>query len=119
MICKKCQEDGKESFVLLGTSVSTAAYFQSFYDNNGAFHGHDGNVLKTEYTCTNGHTWSEVHRNSCWCGWPDAGITPPNLGEVKVGNVRLGSPVGVELLEINQTQPINNISSFTVTNEIT
>ena len=75
MICQECKAEGKKSRVEVGVTSRTAAYYAPFYDEEGKYHDHDGNVGSTRYSCSNGHQWSESSRSSCWCGWPNKDTT--------------------------------------------
>lgn len=72
MKCPECIAEGKKSMVYPGISVKSAVYYPSFYDTDGKMHTHDGNTVTTNYTCSEGHEWTERTTGSCWCGWPDA-----------------------------------------------
>ncbi len=69
--CPGCKKQGLKSKVYPGLSSTTLAYYPPFYDEEGNYHNHDGNTTTTEYTCSNGHKWTEETTGSCWCGWPD------------------------------------------------
>ena len=70
MICQKCKEQGLKSKVYSGGGSTTLMYCPPFYDEDGHYHCHDSNTTTAEYSCSNGHTWTEHHRGTCWCGWP-------------------------------------------------
>jgi hypothetical protein len=42
---------------------------QNFYDGEGRHHYHDPNTHTVNYSCSNGHQWTEKTSGSCWCGW--------------------------------------------------
>ena len=69
MICPECKKEGLKSRVYVGPSTSTLMYCEPFYDEDGKLHIHDLNMRTTNYSCSNGHTWSENHSGKCWCGW--------------------------------------------------
>lgn len=70
MICPQCKEQGLKSMVYPGPSRTTLLYCQPFYDEKGKYHDHDMNTTTTSYQCSNGHSWEEKNKKSCWCGWP-------------------------------------------------
>ena len=65
MKCPECVRDGERSIVTIGPGYSTLAYAAPFYDEEGRHHHHDPNVHTSEYSCSRGHSWAEVHRGSC------------------------------------------------------
>jgi len=69
MICPECKKSGLKSTVYPHGSSTTLMYCQPFYDEDGNFHYHDFNTTTTDYSCSNGHRWSESHKGKCWCGW--------------------------------------------------
>ena len=66
-ICPQCKEVGLKSTVYPG--ITTAMYCQPFYDEDGNFHDHGDNTATSEYSCSNGHKWTESPKGKCWCGW--------------------------------------------------
>lgn len=72
MICATCKADGKKSRVYIGWSRSTLMHFTPYYDENGAYHYHDRNTTTTDYSCSEGHQWSEGAKPKCAsCDWPN------------------------------------------------
>jgi len=70
MICPYCQEAGEKSCVYPSAyGFSTAMYCQPYYDEEGKYHNHDSNSHSTPYTCSKGHSWTEIAGNKCQCGW--------------------------------------------------
>ena len=69
--CPECKVEGLWSTVYGGAGEITAAYYRSFYDDDGRYHHHDGNTMTSYYECSQGHSWIEYSTGSCWCGWPD------------------------------------------------
>ena len=69
MICSECKEQGLKSKVYPGTSSATLMWCPPFYDEEGNFHNHDANTITSEYSCSNGHSWTESSHGTCWCGW--------------------------------------------------
>lgn len=69
MKCSQCVKEGKKSKVYPGVGMTTAMYCSLFYDEDGKYHHHDNNITTQEYSCSNGHKWTEKTSGSCWCGW--------------------------------------------------
>ena len=69
VICPQCKKEGKKSMVYPYVAFKTLMYCAPFYDPEGRFHIHDSNVTTTEYSCSNGHEWTEKTSGECWCGW--------------------------------------------------
>ncbi len=69
MKCPKCQKEGKESKVFPHGSSTTLMHSQPFYDEKGKYHDHDPNITTSQYSCSNGHRWTEKNNSICWCGW--------------------------------------------------
>jgi len=72
MICTECQANNLKSFVYPSGQTVTAMYCQPYYDENGVYHHHDMNTFRTQYNCSNGHSWSEATTGSCptpSCNW--------------------------------------------------
>ena len=65
MICPKCKTEGKKSTISIGHSMVTCAYYQPYYDEEGAYHYHDSNVRSTVYNCSNGHTMTVRDQKLC------------------------------------------------------
>ena len=68
MICSECLELGLKSKVYVGCGSTTLAYSEPFYDEDGRYHNHNPNITTTEYSCSNGHKWTESSNYRCWCG---------------------------------------------------
>ena len=71
MFCPQCKEANLKSSVFPGMSWSTCMGSFPYYDEQGRHHYHDNNTTTTNYTCSNGHKWTENTKPSCWCGWPN------------------------------------------------
>lgn len=65
MICTKCKELGQKSTIRIGTSMSTCANYQPYYDEEGVYHSHDGNSHSTTYHCSNGHNIYVSQTGTC------------------------------------------------------
>ena len=60
MKCPKCIEEGKRSVVTQGLSSTTLMYIPIQYDEDGKrMQSSIQNTSTTEYSCSNGHRWSE------------------------------------------------------------
>ncbi len=72
MKCPECQKLGLKSIVTPGVGISTAVYCVPFYDEDGNYHHHDGNVTIAGHSCSNGHKWTERKKEPCpheGCDW--------------------------------------------------
>jgi len=63
MKCPECVKLGAKSLVYPGICSSTLMYCPPYYDEEGNLHIHDGNITTCQYSCSNGHKWSEVVPN--------------------------------------------------------
>jgi hypothetical protein len=70
MICPECKKQQLKSTVIPMGSSSTLVCYIPFYDEEGKYHNHDANKVRSSYKCSNGHIWDEVSHGTCWCGWP-------------------------------------------------
>lgn len=73
MKCSTCAKQGLRSRVTPGVGSMTLMYFAPFYNEDGAYHHHDGNTMTTPYSCSHGHEWMETSNPSCpniSCDWP-------------------------------------------------
>ncbi|KKM73649.1 hypothetical protein LCGC14_1408380 [marine sediment metagenome] len=70
MKCPECEKAGLKSTIYdPGGYFITAMCVQSFWDEDGKRHVHDGNWRTKSYSCSNGHRWSESWRPKCpTCG---------------------------------------------------
>lgn len=65
MRCKIC---GKDECTLT-ESVSTIMCFHVAEDTNANFHQHDANSIRETWNCNDGHSFTCIGYNRCWCGW--------------------------------------------------
>jgi hypothetical protein len=65
MKCPVCEKEEKKSCVYPGMSTSTLMYCLPYYDEEGKYHSHDTNTHTTQYSCSNGHNWSESSTGRC------------------------------------------------------
>lgn len=65
MKCPECVASDQKSTVRVGMSYSTCMGTQTYYDEDGKYHFHDPNSTSTNYSCSNGHSWSEVAKAKC------------------------------------------------------
>lgn len=56
--CPQCVKEGLKSIVYVGASSRTLMCIQEWYDEYGNYHYYDPNTTTTNYTCSNGHSWS-------------------------------------------------------------
>lgn len=60
MKCPECIKEGKKSIVTEGASSMTLVQAMTVWDENGnLMPTHDPNTTTTQYSCSNGHNWSE------------------------------------------------------------
>jgi hypothetical protein len=60
MKCPKCQEEGKRSTVTQGVSQTTLMHIPIQYDEDGnRMQSIVNNTTTTNYSCSNGHYWSD------------------------------------------------------------
>ncbi len=69
MKCPQCVEQGKSSCCYERSMLKTLMSCVPFYDADGKRHYHDLNHETRNYSCSNGHQWSEKVESTCWCGW--------------------------------------------------
>lgn len=67
MICKQCRDEGKLSKVFPGCGTRTLMNCPTFYDEQGKFHDHDSNTTTMDYSCSNGHRWTERSQPEWTC----------------------------------------------------
>src|ERR1700681_3898152 len=65
MICPKCKELGQKSTIHGGMGMVTCAYYPPYYDEEGIFHSHDGNLHSSINTCSKGHRITAVSTGKC------------------------------------------------------
>jgi len=63
--CPECVAEGKRSTVSVGAGTTTCMYFAPYYDEDGAYHHHDGNTTSYSHTCSNGHSWCSSRTGTC------------------------------------------------------
>jgi hypothetical protein len=59
--CPECIKEGKKSKVYIGCTTSTLIAPVQYYDEDGNYHSSNPNTMTTQYSCSNGHHWSESH----------------------------------------------------------
>lgn len=64
VVCERCQKEGKTSRVYHRGGETTLVAFIPYYDEQGKYHHHDSNSVTSEYSCSNGHCWTEERRGS-------------------------------------------------------
>lgn len=86
MICPACRAAGQRSTVRVAlvdgvapgvADVKRRTPSDHFYDEDGAEHTHNPNIIVTVYMCANGHRFQERSSWECWCGYKacDAEVT--------------------------------------------
>jgi hypothetical protein len=63
--CHRCNEEGLRSRVQVGSQTSTLMANVGWYDEDGHYHYHDMNRRTVQYSCSNGHAWSESKASPC------------------------------------------------------
>lgn len=75
VICPKCWENNQTSTVRLGGGRITQRGIESYYDEEGLYHSHDGNVGRGEWSCSNKHKGKYFKYNKCpGCNYGDGNI---------------------------------------------
>lgn len=64
MKCPECEKEGKKSCVYIGGTFVTLMSVFSYYDEDGNHHTHNPNTSTTNYSCSNGHKWSDSTEGS-------------------------------------------------------
>ena len=59
MRCLECIKENKRSIVTQGITTSYAIYRPIQYDENGHLIQNTNKDSQTQYSCSNGHSWSE------------------------------------------------------------
>lgn len=59
MKCPQCIKENKKSIVTEGSSIYNAVYYPNMYDEDGILIPKVSNKITTNYSCSNGHTWSQ------------------------------------------------------------
>lgn len=65
MKCPECVKDGVTSKVYDNGSVSHLLGWRPFHDEDGEYHAHDPNDLRTDYSCSNGHRFGMQWTKRC------------------------------------------------------
>lgn len=58
IFCPVCLKLKLTSKVYPESPTSTLSYAKKFYDEAGAYHIHDENTTRTEFSCSRGHVWA-------------------------------------------------------------
>lgn len=69
MKCPVCIEEGEKSTLRDLGGSSTLMYYAPYYDEDGVYHHHDGNMTSSMFACSRGHTVTIARSGSCHCGW--------------------------------------------------
>lgn len=69
MMCPHCQQAKQRSTVRVVRSKPTLIPKDHFFDEDGQEHHHDPNITRTDFRCSNNHTFTEVSSWECWCGY--------------------------------------------------
>jgi len=72
MKCPDCVKEGTRSRLTILGSTATLMGHSPYYDEDGNYHSHDPNRIRTEYNCSRGHSGVMESELSCtYCDWPD------------------------------------------------
>jgi hypothetical protein len=69
LICPACFASHQRSTVRITRTTPGAQSKDHYFDEDGAEHSHNPNVVVTEYECSNGHRFAERSSWQCWCGY--------------------------------------------------
>lgn len=71
MLCPTCQSTGKRSTVRMhgNRPPGDQKPKDHFFDEDGAEHSHNPNIIRTNYRCSLGHHFFELSSWECWCGY--------------------------------------------------
>lgn len=58
LFCPICVKESNKSTVFIGLSMTTLMCTQEYYDEDGKYHFHNPNTITTEYSCSNGHKFT-------------------------------------------------------------
>ena len=61
-ICPYCAANGEKSIVYDNGGTSTLMAWTPYYDEDGVYHSDDPNIYTNNYSCSNGHVWSEKYQ---------------------------------------------------------
>lgn len=65
MKCEECVKAGDKSRVTSNGSSTTLMHCSPYYDDDGVYHSHDINTVRSDYSCSNGHRWVTSGKRSC------------------------------------------------------
>jgi len=65
VICPQCWENNQTSTIRLGAGRRTQRGIKSYYDEEGLYHSHDGNVERGNWHCSNKHHGEYIKYNKC------------------------------------------------------
>jgi hypothetical protein len=81
VLCPHCRQAGQLSTVRVLRTTEPKAPKDHYFDEQGAEHSHNPNIVITEFVCSNGHRFAERSSWECWCGYKacEAGIVEPTV----------------------------------------
>lgn len=65
MKCPTCIENDQTSTVTSHGSTTTLMPIHRYWDDYGNYHYHDPNTTTENLSCSNGHSWSKKHKDTC------------------------------------------------------
>jgi hypothetical protein len=69
VLCPVCANTAQRSTVRITRTNSGALPKDHYFDEEGAEHSHNPNIVVTEYSCSNGHRFAERSSWQCHCGY--------------------------------------------------
>lgn len=70
MKCPKCKELGLKSNVFNEGGTTTLMGYPTYYDEDGVYHHHDRNSIKTGYHCSEGHRFYTIQKGTPCPSYP-------------------------------------------------
>ncbi len=69
-LCPDCELDDKKSRLDLAEGPTTPGKLEIYFDEDGLKHVHDPTIIRTIYTCSNGHKNTIINTGHCpTCTW--------------------------------------------------
>lgn len=65
ILCPQCKKLKQKSKVYLIGSTKTLLGWSPYWDEEGRYHSHDPNKVRTGYNCNRGHTWEIEELEPC------------------------------------------------------
>lgn len=65
MKCPECVASNQASRVYRKGCTKALMGWSPYYDEDGKYHSHDGNVTTAGFSCSNGHYFQRKYRDRC------------------------------------------------------